>query len=251
MKPEKLLPKRLSRALDEYQMINEGDRIILALSGGKDSLAMARFLSRMAPRWIRPFTVEAVHVRAPWEGKALPEWIKQTCADWNLPYREIPLSDTTLSPEGMNCSACSRHRRRALLTLADREGFHSIALGHHMEDSLETFLMNMIYHSRLDPLLPCRLYPLSGEAEKKPRSIKLIRPLILVQEEIILRWQRDNKLTPPETGCPWESPDSRRKEMRRELEGLTGGSANKKLNMFKAALEGKTSEQERETRRHE
>ncbi|MDC7220462.1 MAG: ATP-binding protein [Spirochaetales bacterium] len=227
MKPEKILPKRISRALEEYELIAEGDRVILALSGGKDSLAMAWFMGRMASCWIRPFTVEAVHVRAPWEGEALADGIGQICADWALPYREIPLLQTDLKePEEMCCSHCARLRRQALLSYASREGFQSLALGHHMEDCLETFLMNMVYQSRLDPLPPRRDYP----------GIKLIRPLILAQEETVARWALEKGLNLPEANCPWESVDSRRKEMRAHLEAITDGSAAKKLNMFRAAL---------------
>ncbi len=226
MEPEKILPKRINRALLEYRLIGEGDRVLIALSGGKDSLALARFLTPLGASGPLPFTVGALHVKAPWEGEALSRNNGALCRRWNLPYEEIPLE----APErDMTCSLCARHRRKALLTHAAREGWDAVALGHHMEDCLETFLMNLVYQSRIDPLLPRRDYPLEGE-----RTLRIIRPLILAQEGLIERWAREQEILPPPSGCPWESTDSRRREMRDHLEALTGGSAAKKLNMFRA-----------------
>ena len=81
---------------------------------------------------------------------------------------------------------------------------------------------------RIDPLLPRRDYPLQDGSQ-----LRIIRPLILAQEALVERWAREQNILPPPSGCPWESTDSRRREMRVHLEALTGGSAAKKLNMFR------------------
>ena len=228
MKPEKILPKRINRAIGEYGLIEKDNRVLIALSGGKDSLALARFLPPLGRSGPVPFTFRAVHVKAPWENPEISQLNEELCGKWNIPYEEIPLNPRE---EGMNCVLCSRLRRKALLTYGSQEDFDSIALGHHMEDCLETFLMNLIYQSRLDPLLPSRTYPL-----ETGRNIKIIRPLILAQEALVERWSREQELPIPTACCPWERAESRRKEMREHLENLTGGSAEKKLNMFRAVM---------------
>jgi len=225
MKPEKILPRRINRAMGEYELIREGDRVLIALSGGKDSLALCRFLTPLAASGPLPFRVKAVHVKAPWEGDGLSRNNAALCDRWNLPYEEIPLE---APEEGMTCALCARYRRKALLSYAAREEWDAVALGHHMEDCLETFLMNLVYQSRIDPLLPRRDYPLQDGSQ-----LRIIRPLILAQEALVERWAREQNILPPPSGCPWESTDSRRREMRVHLEALTGGSAAKKLNMFR------------------
>ena len=220
MKPEKLLPKRINRAIGEYGLIQKKDKVLIALSGGKDSLALTRFLPPLGRSGPLPFSAGAVHVKAPWEDPEISRLNRKLCGKWDIPYEEIPLNPRE---EGMNCVLCSRLRRKALLSYGSRENFDSVALGHHMEDCLETFLMNLIYQSRLDPLLPSRTYPLDNG-----REIKIIRPLILAQEALVQRWSREQGFQNPSACCPWEKPESRRKEMRGHLEDLTGRSAEKK-----------------------
>ena len=228
MKPDKLLPKRINRAIGEYDLVTGKDRVLIALSGGKDSLALARFLPPLGQSGPIPFTTEAVHVKAPWENENTSLRNRMLCERWGIPYHEIPLNPRE---EGMTCSLCARLRRKALLTYASQEDFSSVALGHHMEDCLETFLMNLVYQSRIDPLLPVRVYPLEGE-----RFIRIIRPLILAQEAVVEKWIQEQKIIIPPACCPWEREESRRKEMREHLENMTDGSSEKKLNMFKALM---------------
>ena len=143
MKPGKIIPKRISRALMEYELIKKGDRVLLALSGGKDSMTMAWFLSSMASSFPENFSVEAVHVTAPWEEEKLPLWISRTCKDWHIPLTLLPLDNQKIKRPG--CHSCSRLRRKALLTFGAEKGFNRIALGHHMEDCLTTYLINLVY----------------------------------------------------------------------------------------------------------
>jgi tRNA 2-thiocytidine biosynthesis protein TtcA len=236
VKPEKIIPKRISRALMEYNLVKKGDSVLLALSGGKDSMVMAWFLNRMCRSFPTSFTLSAVHVSSPWEGGALSRWIGEKCKLWGIPYTDLPLSSIRESlREKPDCSYCSRLRREALLTYAVQKGFNSLALGHHMDDSLTTALINLTYHGRLDPLLPKRIYP----------ALTMIRPLILLQEDIIESWALQAHAVGEKSPCPYESSQSRRVEMREKLEILSGGSVEKKRNLFNAFMESSRENQDR------
>lgn len=183
-KLERELYRRVRRTCEDYTLLAEGDRVLVAVSGGKDSYTMLELLTRLVARL--PFEVElvAVHLdqRQPgYDGRPLAAWLESGG------YRYEILSEDTYSvvvekmPESATyCSLCSRLRRGILYTAAERLGCNKIALGHHRDDALETFLMNMFYAGKMQAM-PAAYTTDDGR-------FTVIRPLIECPESEIRRY---------------------------------------------------------------
>ncbi|NUP06793.1 MAG: tRNA 2-thiocytidine(32) synthetase TtcA [Polyangiaceae bacterium] len=184
MKPSRIeqrLLRQVAQTSADYALLEAGDRIMVALSGGKDSYSMLHLLRRLEAKL--PFRIElvAVHLdqRQPgYDGAPLRSWLEANGHRFEI------LSEDTYSvvmshvePGGTYCSLCSRLRRGILYTAAERLGCNKIALGHHREDTLETFLLNLFYSGKLQAM-PARYTTDDGRFE-------VIRPLIECAEEDI------------------------------------------------------------------
>ena len=185
-KPCHLL-RKLSRAMlktvGAFDLIREGDRILMAVSGGKDSYTLLDLLWRARKRAPVQFDVIAVHLdqRQPgYDGRALEAWLKA----FGAPY-EILREDTysvvkeQAGDTESYCAPCSRLRRGILYTAAERLGCNKIALGHHRDDALETLLLNLFYAGRLQAMPPCYT--------TNDGRFQVIRPLLECSEEEIAR----------------------------------------------------------------
>jgi tRNA(Ile)-lysidine synthase TilS/MesJ len=143
--------KRFGKGVIQYGLIEDGDKILVGLSGGKDSLALVELLGKRARIFKPRFSVIAVHVvmkNIPYQSDL--EYLKSHAAAYDVPLIVFetsfdPTTDTRKSP----CFLCSWNRRKALFTVAKENGCNKIALGHHMDDILETLLMNMTYQGAL------------------------------------------------------------------------------------------------------
>ena len=178
---EKQLYRRLKATSEAWQLLEPGDRVMVAMSGGKDSYTLLHLLRMLVPRL--PFEVElvAVHLdqRQPgYDGRPLREWLEASGVRYEI------LSEDTysvvvdrLDDQATYCSLCSRLRRGILYTAAERLGCTKIALGHHRDDSLETFLMNLFYAGKLQAM-PAAYTTDDGR-------FQVIRPLIECDEERI------------------------------------------------------------------
>jgi tRNA 2-thiocytidine biosynthesis protein TtcA len=142
--------------MGDYELVQAGDRIMVAVSGGKDSYTLLDLLERCRQRSPVPFELVAVHLdqkQPGYDGAPLAQWL----AESGIPY-EIVERDTysvvtrVTKPGGTFCSACSRLRRGILYDTAERLGCNKIALGHHRDDALETLLMNLFFSGRLQAM---------------------------------------------------------------------------------------------------
>ncbi len=224
---EREVDKRITRAIMEYGLIDSGDRVLIALSGGKDSLALAWNLARKARGFPVPFSVEALHLVTGFADPHQPERLKELLAGWGLNLQIIrhPAAEEAEAGRPPSCFGCARDRRRILLETAANRGFNKIALGHHIDDSLITLLMNMSWKGELGampPMLP--------SADGAP---SIIRPLILLQESAVLRLVNEAGWPVERCECPWAG-DSRRTEFAALLKELTGGSSRRMLNLWKS-----------------
>lgn len=224
---EREVDKRITRAIMEYGLIAPGDRVLIALSGGKDSLALAWNLARKTRGFPIPFIAEAVHLVTGFADSQQPVRLKKLLRSWGMNLRIIQHPAAKEAEEGRSpsCYGCARDRRRILLEEAVDGGFNKIALGHHLNDSLITLLMNMSWKGELaamPPMLPA--------IEGTP---SVIRPLILLQEPAVIRLVKETGWPVESCNCPWAG-DSRRTEFAALLNQLTGGSPRRTLNLWKS-----------------
>ncbi len=225
-KTKALLSRRISRAILEYKLIEKDDRLLMAISGGKDSLTLAWFLSRMAPSFLLPFQIKAVHVRSSIQPVDISDSLKKLCLDWGLPLTilEDNVSQSLQPNQAPSCFLCARSRRKNLLHHAQQEGFNTLVLGHHMDDCLQTLFMNMLWHSET-AALPPRLNHGPG--------LKIIRPLCLIQEHHIQDFADWKGWDIPPGDCPFQG-DSRRRKAAEQLQFLTKGNDGAKYRLYKA-----------------
>lgn len=175
------LSRAMMRTIKNYDLIKEGDHLLVAISGGKDSYTMLDLLWRAKKRAPFKFDITAVHLdqaQPGYDGSALKEWLVQS----GIPFK-IEREDTysivveKTKPGGTFCSLCSRMRRGVLYRVAAELGCNKIALGHHRDDTLETFLLNLFYAGKLQAM-PAKYTTDTGEFE-------VIRPLIECSEKEI------------------------------------------------------------------
>ncbi|PIE04887.1 MAG: tRNA 2-thiocytidine(32) synthetase TtcA [Spirochaetales bacterium] len=225
----KRISRKIDKAIFQFGMLEENDHVLIALSGGKDSLALAWHLARKAAskRYSVPFTAEAVHVRTDFAHYPAGEGFLDEVRSWGLKTTviDIPVKQRVKEGFRLNCWWCSTQRRLELFRFARENSVTKIALGHHMDDILETFLMNMSSRGEMSTMLPNMRY------DKYPQTI--IRPLAWTQEEEIRRFVKELNLESFTCSCPWGSR-SIRKTARRALEELTLGRPKAKDAMFRA-----------------
>ena len=210
------IEKRFGKGVVEYGLIEEGDRILIGLSGGKDSLALVELLARRS-RILKPrFSVIAVHVvmkNIPYQSDV--DYLRNYTESCGIPFvlyeTEFDAStDTRKSP----CFLCSWNRRKALFTVAKEQKCNKIALGHHMDDILETLLMNITYQGTFSSMPP-RLV-------MKKFDMTIIRPMCLVHEADLMELAEIRAYRKQVKNCPYESQSSRSdmKGILRQLEAM-------------------------------
>jgi len=222
---ETRIAKLIEVALRRYDMIQEGDRILVAASGGKDSTTLAWDLARKQRWWPVHFEMLALHISSDF-AKPEEEAVLRTLMDgWNIPYRNIsvPVMGRLKPGRRMNCYWCSTQRRTELLRYAMANGFNKIALGHHLDDIVETLIMNMLYKGEISTMLPVLKY------DKYP--VEIIRPLALCEEREIIAFAEDAGFRAFTCHCDYGS-DSKRKIARERIKELTGGSSELKHNLY-------------------
>ena len=213
---DKLLRKitqRFNKGVVKYRLIDDEDKILVGLSGGKDSLALLELLA-LRSRILKPhFSVVAAHVsmsNIPYQPDL--EYLQKYAEQLGVPFVHYetsfdPSTDTRKSP----CFLCSWNRRKALFTVAKEQGCNKIALGHHMDDILETLLMNMTFQgafSTMPPKLVMRKFDMT-----------IIRPMCLVHEQDLVEMARIREFKKQIKNCPYET-DSNRSDMKEVLRSL-------------------------------
>ena len=203
-------------AVKEYQLISPGDRIAVCISGGKDSMLLAKCIQQLNRHSEVPF--EAVYlVMDPGYNKKNRELIEYNARLMNIDIEifESDIFDVTLRAGGSPCYLCARMRRGCLYSKAKSLGCNKIALGHHFNDVIETVLMSMMYSSEIKTMLP-KLRSTNFE------GMELIRPLYKVKEKDIIAFAKYNSLEFLQCACKFTEESSQKEELskRKEIKNL-------------------------------
>ncbi len=218
IKCQKRLTKRFHKACADYSLIEEGDHILIGLSGGKDSLALVELLGRRQKIHVPRFHVTAVHVSVTNIGyQSDLNYLQAFCAAHDVPFVHKatsisePQKENTphdaIPPqrggrkEGSHCFLCSWYRRKALFETAKQLNCNKIALGHHKDDIVETLLMNLIFQGTFGTIAP------KLQMEKFP--MLMIRPLCLIHEEDLQYYAELSHYQKQQKLCPFEKESSR------------------------------------------
>lgn len=197
------IEKRFSKGVVEYGLIEDGDKILIGLSGGKDSLALVELLAKRARVFKPKFSVVAVHVamrNIPYKSDV--NYLKEYVESFGVPFVLYETEfDATTDSRKSPCFLCSWNRRKALFTVAKEYGCNKIALGHHMDDILETLLMNITYQGAFSSMPP-RLV-------MNKFDMVIIRPMCLVHESDLIEMAQVRGYRKQVKNCPYESQSSR------------------------------------------
>ncbi len=221
--------KRLTgKAIHNQQMIRDGDHVLVAVSGGKDSLVLLRILKERIRRIPISYNITAVHVD-PGFGSESAKKMAAFFSTHGFDYRviESDIGPRAHGPENREnpCFLCSRMRRKLLFELADTIGCNRIAMGHHKDDIIETLFLNIFYGASISTMLPVQ--------ELFGGKLTVIRPLYLVEEDLIRRYAEEMGWPRIELGCP-SAGVSKREEIKIMLNGLYRKNKKIKGNIFHA-----------------
>ena len=227
---------RFVRAIKDYELINEGDKIMVCISGGKDSFLLAKCMQEIKRHGQVDFDVKYVCMNPGYSEKNLL-LIMENAKTLNIPL-EIFNSDVFEVAEKLAeenpCYMCARMRRGFLYSKAQELGCNKIALGHHFDDVVETTLLSMFYGSEIKTMMP-KLHSDNFD------GLELIRPLYLVKERDVINWRNSNNLTFLNCACKFtervsieRDKVSKRKEIKELIKKLREVNPNIDSNIFKS-----------------
>ena len=205
-----IVQKLCVKAVCERKLIEEGDRILIAASGGKDSTVLAWALAAIRPALKISYTLSALHISSDFCSCCKKSELAGLLAEWEIPFADlfVPVIGRLKAGRKMNCYWCSTQRRTELLKYAMEKGFNKIALGHHLDDIIETFFMNLCAKGSMETMpvmLKYRKYPLT-----------LIRPLACLEEKQIIACAKKLNILAAACTCPF-GVDSQRPRIRRGI----------------------------------
>jgi tRNA 2-thiocytidine biosynthesis protein TtcA len=228
------LLKDVNRAIRDYQMIEAGERVAVAVSGGKDSLSLLRLLDLRRKQARETYQLAAIHVLSDARGPRTPQHapLSEWLAQCGLEYRIVPVSVANDETLPMGCQRCTWNRRRALFQAAHDMGCNVVAFGHHADDLAQTTLLNLLHHGKVETMAPRRDY-FDG-------ALRLVRPLCYIAEKDIRRFARASDFPSPPPDCP-QSDHSQRKMAADLLRQAERGCPSARTNLLRAGLRGNES----------
>jgi len=224
---EKRIRKKTGSAIHDYSMIEQGDKVLVAVSGGKDSIVLLKVLSDLHKAAPVEFEIIPVHIATGFEEdfSRIADWVRDTL------HLDIQVVDSRISeilkevsdPEKSPCALCSRLRRGCLYALAGEIGASSIALGHHLDDIIETFFLRCLYTGQIGSMAPSR-YSNDGKN-------RVIRPLAYCTDELVCSYFRYLDIEPVTNSCAIV-PDGKRELVRNYLKMMEKDSPEVKYSIF-------------------
>jgi tRNA 2-thiocytidine biosynthesis protein TtcA len=219
------ISKRIGKAITDYGMLADGDKIAVAVSGGKDSLTMLRVLNDRKAFVPIKYELLAVHIDMGYpchHPKILSEYFKKMGVNYHIEKIDILKGKTR---KDISCFWCSWNRRKALFETANRFGCTKVALGHHKDDIIETILMNLFFHGEISAMSP--------KQELFKGKIVIIRPLAYVDEDMIRRFAKEAGFPQEKCACP-NSLTSNRTRITNSIRDLKKVCPDVKTNIFRS-----------------
>jgi tRNA(Ile)-lysidine synthase TilS/MesJ len=222
----KKLESMLRKALYTFDLLGGGNRIAIALSGGKDSLALLYLLKAVSGRGIPDLEITAIHVGGPFScGAGVSEgFLRGICSELKVTYLSC-LSQQ--KRESLECYSCSRERRSLIFEAAKSVGATTVAFGHHRDDSVQTLLMNLLHKGEFAAMLP--------KVPMQDYGVTIIRPLIYISEEEIREFANMYQFSRVVCQCP-VGQNSLRKKTKELIAELEKTFPNARENMGLASL---------------
>ena len=222
---EYFISKRIGKAIMDYKMLSEGDKILVAVSGGKDSLTLLQVLNDRRKFVPIKYELLAVHIDMGYpcqHPKLLARHFKKIGVDYHIEKIDILKGK---SRKDISCFWCSWNRRKALFEVADRLGCTKVALGHHHDDIIETILMNLFFHGEIAAMSP--------KQELFGGKIVLIRPLAYTDEDMIVKFAKTLDFPHHKCACP-NSVTSQRTKMTKIIAEIKKVCPDVKKNIFRS-----------------
>lgn len=221
------LLKPITRACKEFNLLADGDRVAVAVSGGKDSRALLQLLLRYQRRVPYGYELLALHVVGASAGfpdlrPELEPWFRELGVEYHFVPLELPPGESL----PLDCFRCSWNRRKALFTAAVGQGCGKLAFGHHADDAAATALLNLMFTGRLETLAP--------RVEFFDGVVTVIRPLIYLPEKELARYGRAANFPSPHPSCP-QGLTSKRTQIGALLRQFGHGQAQVRTNLWRAA----------------
>jgi tRNA(Ile)-lysidine synthase TilS/MesJ len=220
------------RAVDDYEMIHEGDKIAVGISAGKDSLTLLHALAGLRRFYPKRFELVAITVDMGFEGMDFTP-IRELCERLDVPYiiakTEISRIIFDVRKEKNPCSLCAKMRRGALHNAAKEAGCNVVALGHHFDDVVETFMLNLFYEGRIGCFQPVTYL--------SRKDITVIRPMIYMPEKDIRYFANRVSLPVVKSTCPADG-NTERESMKQLLHTLERENKGLRYRIFGALQRG-------------
>ena len=221
------------RAVDDYQMIRPGDRIAVGISGGKDSLTLLCALAELRRFYPNPFELVAITVDMGFAQPLDLSGVRALCEELDVPYHvvntEIYKIIFEVRKESNPCSLCAKMRRGALHNAAKELGCNVVALGHHFDDVVDTFMLNLFFEGRIGCFQPVTYL--------SRRDITLIRPMIYMPEKDVRYFASHASLPVAKSTCPADG-NTQRAEMQKLIAGLERTYPGLRYRIFGAIQRG-------------
>lgn len=221
--------RKFTEAVTTYNLVSDGDKIAVCISGGKDSFLMAKCFQELKRHGKINFDLKFMVMDPGYSRKATEKILK------NAEILGVPIEivSTTIfeSVKAMNvkspCYMCARMRRGHLYAMAQEKGCNKIALGHHFNDVIETTLMDLFYNGRFETMLP-------KIKSTNFKGIELIRPMYLIREASIMNWVNYNELSFIGCACMLKNEDSKRQEIKNLIKEMRSVNPFVEYNIFKS-----------------
>ena len=230
-KQHRSLRKKMEQAILDYNMIQKGDRILIGVSGGADSLGLLDLFLGDFIHVTNDFSLVVVHIDMGFRGESHSQTLKEHFKSLHLDHHILKtrIGDHALDPNAKKnpCFICSMYRRKKIYEIAHQEKCNKIAYGHHKDDIIETLLINIIYGRQINTMNPVQ--------EIFQGSMHIIRPLMYCDEVMVKSFSKNRALPVAPKMCPMDGK-TRREKVKKIIAGLqkTEKNANIRENIFKS-----------------